>query len=147
MKIMVFYIDYIYFTKSQLVAMYFKFHQTTDSKKNKFTIIVFESADPYLLDWVELKHTSLLDLRKDRTCYLFKKYWLNIMKKYHMQYFMICHGKILVWTWVGNWQLLKMSMTIYHVNSQYQFKCGCPIWNSNIEWFLMCTAVTCYACF
>ena len=35
-------------------------HQATDSKKNKFTIIVLKSADPYLPDRVAFKHTSLL---------------------------------------------------------------------------------------
>ena len=40
-------------------------HQATDSKKNKFTIIVLESVDPYLPDQVEFKHTSLLDLRQN----------------------------------------------------------------------------------
>ena len=42
-------------------------HQATDSKKNKFTIIDLASADPYLPDRVEYKHTSLLNLRQD-TC-------------------------------------------------------------------------------
>ena len=37
-------------------------HQATDTKINKLTIIVLESADPYLLDRVEFKHTSLLNL-------------------------------------------------------------------------------------
>ena len=41
---------HIYFTKSQHVAtlsfMPVSNHQATDSKKNKFTIIVLESADP-----------------------------------------------------------------------------------------------------
>ena len=31
-------------------------HQATDSKKNKFTIIVLESDDPYLPDRAEFKH-------------------------------------------------------------------------------------------
>ena len=41
-------------------------HQATDTKMNKFTIIVWESADPYLPDRVDFKHTtSLLNLRQD----------------------------------------------------------------------------------
>ena len=59
----------MYFTKSQHLAnlsfMPLSNHQATDSKKNKFTIIVLASADPYLLDRVEYKHTSLLNLRQD----------------------------------------------------------------------------------
>ena len=60
---------HIYFTKSQYIAT-LSFtpvgnHQATDSKKNKFTIIVLASADPYLPDQVEFKHTSLLNLRQD----------------------------------------------------------------------------------
>ena len=53
----------IYFTKSQH-SSYFKFHagfQATD----KCTKIVLESADPYLPDRVDFKHTSSLILRQD----------------------------------------------------------------------------------
>ena len=60
---------YIYFTKSQQVAsssfIAVVNHQATDTKINKLTIIVLESADPYLPDRVEFKHTSLLNLRQD----------------------------------------------------------------------------------
>ena len=60
---------FIYFTKSQHVATSSFFpvgnHQATDTKINKLTIIVLESADPYLPDRVEFKHTSLLNLRQD----------------------------------------------------------------------------------
>ena len=59
----------IYFTKSQHVATSSFIpvgnHQATDTKINKLTIIVLESADPYLPDRVEFKHTSLLNLRQD----------------------------------------------------------------------------------
>ena len=45
---------HIYFTISQLVAtssfILVGNHQATDTKINKLTIIVLESADPYLLD-------------------------------------------------------------------------------------------------
>ena len=63
-------LTFIYFTKSRHVAtlsfMPVSNYQATDSKKNKFTlVIVLESADPYLLDRVEFKHTSLLNLRQD----------------------------------------------------------------------------------
>ena len=40
-------------------------HQATDSKKDICTKIVLESADPYLPDRVEFKHTSLLNIRQD----------------------------------------------------------------------------------
>ena len=40
-------------------------HQAIDSKKDKFTTIDLASADPYLADRVEYKHTSLLNLRQD----------------------------------------------------------------------------------
>ena len=60
---------YIYFTKSQQVAsssfIAVVNHQATDTKINMLTIIVLESADPYLPDRVEFKHTSLLNLRQD----------------------------------------------------------------------------------
>ena len=62
-------VAFIYFTKCQHVAtlsfMPLSNHQATDSKKNKFTIIDLASAGPYLLDRVEYKHTSLLNLRQD----------------------------------------------------------------------------------
>ena len=58
--------DLYLFHKKSTVS-YFKFHvseqsSVTDSKKNRFTIIVLETADPYLLDRVEFKHISLLNL-------------------------------------------------------------------------------------
>ena len=60
---------YIYFTKSQHVATSSFIpvwnHQATNKKINKLTIIVLESADPYLPDRVEFKHISLLNLRQD----------------------------------------------------------------------------------
>ena len=40
-------------------------HWTTDSMKDKFTIIVLESADPYLPDQVKFKLTGVLNLRQD----------------------------------------------------------------------------------
>ena len=54
---------------SHVATFNFKFHvsgnhQATDSKKNKFTIIVLESADPFLPDRVEFKHTSLFYLKQ-----------------------------------------------------------------------------------
>ena len=55
-------------------------HQATDSKINKFTIIVLESADPYLPDRVEFKHTSLLNLRQDVLFIRAAKTYLNTMR-------------------------------------------------------------------
>ena len=52
-------------------------HQATDSKKNKFTIIVLESADPCLLERVEFKHTSLLNLWQDMSFMYIKKECCN----------------------------------------------------------------------
>ena len=72
---------YIYFTKSQHVATSSFIpvgnHQATDTKINKLTIIVLESADPYLPDRVEFKHTSLLNLRQDMMIFLNKTFIMN----------------------------------------------------------------------
>ena len=71
----------IYFTKSQHVATSSFIpvgnHQATDTKINKLTIIVLESADPYLPDRVEFKHTSLLNLRQDMLTFLNKTFIMN----------------------------------------------------------------------
>ena len=62
-------VTFIYFTKSFHLAtlsfMPLSNHQATDSKKHEFTTIDLASADPYLPDRVEYKHTSLLNLRQD----------------------------------------------------------------------------------
>ena len=51
-----------FFTESQHVAtlsfMPVSNHQANDSKINKFTIIVLQSADPHFPDRVEFKHTK-----------------------------------------------------------------------------------------
>ena len=62
----------VYFTTSQYDVATSSFipmrnHQATDTEINKLTIIVLESADLYLPDRVEFKHTSLLNLRQDMT--------------------------------------------------------------------------------
>jgi hypothetical protein len=54
----------LYLFHKQSTLSYFKFHAGEKSsgywfKKNEFTIIVFESADPYLPDRVEFKYNSL----------------------------------------------------------------------------------------
>ena len=74
---------FVYFPKSQHATLSFipvSNHQATDSKKNKFTIIVLEPADQYLLDRVEFKHTSLLNLRQDMS-FITKKECCNTLEE------------------------------------------------------------------
>ena len=55
-------------------------HQATDTKMNKLTIIVLKSADPYLPDRVEFKHTSLLNLRQDMLFIRAAETYFNMMR-------------------------------------------------------------------
>ena len=55
-------------------------HQATDTKINKLTIIVLESANPYLPDRIEFKHTSLLNFRQDMLFIRAAGTYLNTMR-------------------------------------------------------------------
>ena len=54
-----------FFSTTTIFYLFHKNHQATDTKIDNLTIIVLKSADPYLPDRVEFKHTSLLNLRQD----------------------------------------------------------------------------------